>query len=347
MSEVLGRRDGRMGRLTLDRPAAFHALTHGMVTAIDGWLTQWEDDDRIGHVLIEATPSRAFCAGGDVRALYDHAQAGRRQAIADFFRDEYRLNARLARYPKPIVAVMDGTTMGGGVGLGSHVRHPIATEQTVVAMPETRIGFVPDVGGSFILSRAPGETGLHLALTAGQIGPADAILCGFADHLVPSAAIEPLVGALAAAEPEALGSLIAAHAADPGPAPLAAARDWIDRAYAGDDLASILDRLRGIGASEPARAADAIAGNAPVPLAVTLRALRRARALPTLEACLVQEFRTSLASTARPDFVEGVRAAVVDKDRRPRWQPSRIADIDPAEVEGHFVPAAGGDLFMA
>ena len=342
--DVVARREGALGHLTLNRPAAYNALTLDMVRTIDAALDLWEEDPQVAVLLLDGAGDRAFCAGGDIRALYEASRAGLRGPLSDFFRLEYRLNARIARYPKPIVTVMHGMTMGGGIGLGAHASHRIVTERSVLAMPEVRIGFAPDVGGTFLLARAPGELGLHLALTGGRLGPADALLCGLADVHVPGDRLHDLRIALARCRTaDDAGACLSDVGTAPAPGELDAARGWIDRCYAFDAVEDILDALGA--APEPgARAAAAeIAGNAPTSLKVTLQALRDARLLD-LEDCLDREFRVSLSITARPDFVEGVRAAVVDKDRTPRWQPARLADVGRRDVLRHFEPVAGGEL---
>lgn len=342
--DVVARRDGALGHLTLNRPAAHNALTLDMVRTIDAALDLWEEDPGVAAVLVDGAGDRAFCAGGDIRALYDARRAGLHAPLADFFRLEYRLNARIARYPKPIVTVMHGMTMGGGIGLGAHASHRIVTERSALAMPEVRIGFAPDVGGTYLLGRAPGELGLHLALTGGRAGPADALLCGLADVHVPAGRLHDLRTALAGCRTAAdVDARLSAFGTAPAPGGLDAARGWIDRCYGFDAVEDILAALEAAPEAEARAAAAEIAGNAPTSLKVTLQALRDARLLG-LEDCLDREFRVSLSITARPDFVEGVRAAVVDKDRAPRWQPARLSDVSRRDVLRHFEPAEDGDL---
>ncbi len=342
--DVLARREGRVGHLTLNRPAAFNALTLRMVRDIEAALDAWGADPQVAALLLDGAGDRAFCAGGDIRALYEAARMGDDASMSDFFREEYRLNGRIARFPKPIVAVMDGITMGGGIGLGAHASHRVVTERSVLAMPEVKIGFAPDVGGTYLLSHAPGELGLHLALTGGRLAAADALLCGLADVYVPSDRLHDLrVGLAQCSNADEVGACLDVLATSPGSGQLAAARDWIDRCYAFDSVEEILDALQQ--APEPAaRAAAAeIAGNAPTSLKVTLQALRAARQLG-LEACLEREFRVSRSITRQPDFVEGVRAAVVDKDRNPRWQPSRLSEVGRDDVLRHFEAIDGDHL---
>lgn len=342
--DVVARREGTLGHITLNRPAAYNALTLGMVRDIAAALDAWEQDPQVAVLLIDGAGDRAFCAGGDIRALYEAARAGRHDALADFFRDEYRLNGRLARFPKPIVAVMDGMTMGGGIGLGAHAAHRVVTERSILAMPEVRIGFAPDVGGTYLLSRAPGALGFHLALTGGRVGAADAMACGLADAHVPTARLHDLRIALARCRGGAeIRACLAELGTPPAAGQLAAARPWIDRCYGGETAEEILDALRSAPEPDARAAAAEIAGNAPTSVKVTLQALRDARALDLAD-CLDAEFRVSCSITQSPDFVEGVRAAVVDKDRAPRWRPARLSEVGRQEVLRHFAPTPFGEL---
>ncbi|MFE6871732.1 enoyl-CoA hydratase/isomerase family protein [Kitasatospora sp. NPDC057692] len=337
--EVRVRRDGRVGRIVLDRPRALNSLTHGMVLDVRAALEAWAGDDAVRVVVLTGAGERGLCAGGDIRAFHDDAKAGGAGTRA-FFRDEYRLNALIARYPKPYVAVMDGITMGGGVGVSAHGSVRIVTERSVVAMPETRIGLVPDVGGTWLLSRAPGELGTHLALTAASMTAGDALLCGFADHFVPSAALPDLLGELADAPVE---QVLARHTAPAPAAPLAGQRAWIDACYAAGSVEEIAARLTAGGVPEAKQAAEELAERSPTMLKVTLAALRRARAHGSLEESLTQEYRVSCAALAHHDLVEGIRAQVVDKDRNPRWSPATLSGVDERAVSAFFEPPADGD----
>ncbi len=331
---VLFHTDGRTGVVTLNRPRALNALTHPMVIRIDEALAAWADDPAVQQVLIRGAGERGLCAGGDIRAIHDDAKAGN-TASADFWRDEYRLNARIARYPKPYVALMDGITMGGGVGVSAHGSVRIVTERSRVAMPETGIGFVPDVGGTYLLGRAPGELGTHLALTGTAVGAADALLCGLADHFVPSDRLPELTAALAGAPAD---EVLPRYAATPGPGELADRRGWIDHCYAAATVEEIVERLLGQGEPAAKEAAETILAKSPTALKVTLAALRRAAGLGPLERVLVQEFRVSCNALTAPDLVEGIRAQVVDKDRAPRWSPATLAEVSGADVERFFAP---------
>ncbi|MEE7450737.1 3-hydroxyisobutyryl-CoA hydrolase [Methylobacterium radiotolerans] len=333
MSDVIVERVGALGRLRLDRPKALNALTHGMVGEIDRALDRFSADPGIAAVLLTGEGERGLCAGGDLRTLYDSTDL---VAAENFWRDEYRLDARIAQYEKPFVAVMDGITMGGGVGLAGHAAHRIVTDRSRVAMPETGIGYFPDVGGTWLLPRAPGEVGTYLGLTGAPMGAADAIVCNFADALVPSAALPALIEALAALPPDAgdagVGDAIARHARDPGPAPLAEHRAVIDRCFAFDMVDEILSALDADGSDFAAATRKTLLTKAPSSLVLTLCLLRRGRGAPNLEACLEREFHASLAVLAEGDLREGIRAAVIDKDKSPRWNPATLDAVDPARI---------------
>jgi enoyl-CoA hydratase len=329
--------DDGVGRITLDRPRAINALTEPMLAAIGEALDAWRHDDAVRVVLLDGAGERGFCAGADVRALRAEIVAGRRGAAREFFRTEYAVNAAIGEYPKPVVAFMDGVTMGGGLGLGAHAAVRVATERSRIAMPETRIGFTPDVGVSRLLALAPGRAGEHLALGAVTMDAADAIHAGLADHHVLSGRLGDL--ALALTEVAAVGPLTteAVHAvvrrfATPAPrSGLSLNRAVIDEAYAAGTVAGIVDRLRAA-----ARAGDHDAGEwadeldrlSPTALTVTLAAVRRARDLPDLRATLEQEYALACWFVdTQADFVEGVRAQVVDKDRSPAWRPAALTDV--------------------
>ncbi|WP_171163704.1 enoyl-CoA hydratase/isomerase family protein [Streptomyces sp. I05A-00742] len=340
---VLVRTEGRAGYLTLNRPKALNALTHAMVGRVAEALDAWERDPAVETVVITGAGERGLCAGGDIRAIHADARTGG-GASAAFWRDEYRLNARIARYPKPYVAVMDGIVMGGGIGISAHGGVRIVTERSRLAMPETGIGFVPDVGGTYLLALAPGELGTHLALTATTAGPADALLCGLADHFVPSARLPELTAALAH---RAVHDVLPAFVGTAPEGELAAHREWIDHCYAADTVEDILGRLRDSGVTAAKEAAETILAKSPTALKVTLAALRRARALGPLERVLEQEYRVSCAALSSPDLVEGIRAQVIDKDRRPRWTPATLDEVSAGDVERFFAPLGDRELSLA
>ena len=333
--EVLTRVEGGVGILTLNRPSAINSLNHPMVTAMHRVLSDWAGDDEVNAVIVNGAGERGLCAGGDVVAIYHSAKAGGADARAFWF-DEYRLNATISRYPKPYVAMMNGIVMGGGVGVSAHGSVRVVTDTSKIAMPEVGIGFIPDVGGTYLLSRAPGQLGLHAALTGAPFGAGDAIALGFADHYVPQIDLEPFTAMVAAEGAEAA---VTAYTQDPPPSRLAANRAWIDHCYAGETVADIVAALRDHDDQPANDAADLIATRSPIALAVTLASVRRAARLESLEQVLVQEYRVSCASLRSHDLVEGIRAQLVDKDRNPRWSPATLAAVTTDDVEAYFVPA--------
>ncbi|MDT4940335.1 MAG: enoyl-CoA hydratase [Pseudonocardiales bacterium] len=323
---------GGIGRINLDRPRAMNALTHPMVVRVDGALDEWRGDPDVQAVLIDGAGERGLCAGGDIKMFHASALGDGRAAI-DFWTAEYRMNAQLAAYPKPVVALMSGAVLGGGVGISAHCRHRVVTETTSIGMPEVGIGFVPDVGGTWLLGRAPGELGLYLALTGQPVGPGDALLCGLADTFVRSSELLALRAA-----PDAMTLLDAVEkpVGDRPAAPLADQRHWIDECFAAPSAGEIVRALRGHPGVEAKAAADLIETRSPEAVQLTLLAVRHARTLPSLPAALAAELAVSVASLARPDFVEGIRAQVIDKDRTPRWTPSSLDDVDVAQLTDRF-----------
>ncbi|MFF7311725.1 3-hydroxyisobutyryl-CoA hydrolase [Streptomyces sp. NPDC008137] len=344
MTDVLFRTTGRAAHIVLNRPKALNALTHAMVRHIDEALTDWERDPAVETVVITGAGERGLCAGGDIRGIHDDARDGDGSASAAFWRDEYRLNARIARYPKPYVAVMDGIVMGGGVGVSAHGSVRIVTERSRIAMPETGIGFVPDVGGTHLLGLAPGELGTHLALTGTQIGAGDALLCGLADHYAPSEALGRFVDDLAGMP---VREALERHAQPAPEGELAGQRGWIDSCFASDTVEEIVERLLAHGDPAAKETAETLLAKSPTSLKVTLTALRRARRLGSLERVLEQEYRVSCASLTTPDLVEGIRAQVIDKDRDPRWSPATLGEVGDADVERFFAPLGERELGLA
>lgn len=340
---VLVERRGRLGLLTLNRPRAINALTHEMVGLISAALEQWRDDPAVAVVAVVGAGERGLCAGGDVVALYDDCTQGDGLGAAAFWRDEYVMNAAISSYPKPYVAIQDGIVLGGGVGVSAHGSHRIVTERTRIGFPETTIGYVPDVGATWLLSRAPGELGTSLALSSESIGAADAILVGFADSFVPAERISELLAAL---ESEDADSAIARFAADAPEGRLEAQRSWIDAAFAKGSVTEILRALYENGAEDCIALAEEIDRKSPIALAVTLESVRRARSLPSLKDALIQEYRVSRHSSATHDFAEGIRAQLIDKDRNPRWKPSSHAEVSAADVETFFAVPSDGDLVL-
>jgi enoyl-CoA hydratase len=335
--EVLSRVDSGVGLITLNRPKAINSLNQRMVDALGAVLTRWESDDAVRAVVLSGAGERGLCAGGDVVAVYDSARKDGVD-VRRFWRDEYLLNGQIGRFGKPYVSLMDGIVMGGGVGVSAHANTRVVTDTSKVAMPEVGIGFVPDVGGAFLLSRAPGALGLHAALTGAPFSGSDAIAMGFADHYVPHGELDAFTAAIVA---DGVESALARHAVEPPPSALAAQRDWIDECFSGDTVQDIVRALRahkGPGA-EPAReAADLIATRSPIAVSVALRAVRRAAKLETLEDVLIQDYRVSSASARSHDLVEGIRAQIIDKDRNPKWSPATLAAVTAADVDAYFKP---------
>ncbi|WP_164234685.1 enoyl-CoA hydratase/isomerase family protein [Microbacterium hydrocarbonoxydans] len=329
--KILVRTEGALGRLTLNRPEAINALDQEMIRLMSEALEAWREDTDVQIVLIDGAGERGMCAGGDVRALHTQIVEGRLGDTAEFFRAEYALDAMIAEYPKPVVAFADGITMGGGIGLAGHAAIRIVTERSKLAMPETRIGFTPDVGGTWLLGRAPGRFGEYFGLTGSTMSAADALHLGFADYFVPSDRLDTLRDALAyRADPTGPAEIVLLFDETPEPSMLPAARAWIDEAFSADTVAEIVERLRAQGTTDAAAAVDLLESLAPTGLSVTLDAIREARGMPGLREALEGEYRRVMwFVTQHPDLVEGIRAQVVDKDRNPRWDPPTIADLAP------------------
>lgn len=334
---IVARQKGNLGHVTLNRPKAINALTLGMIGAIDDLLDEWTADPNVCAVLIDGAGERGLCAGGDIRFLYESVRSGHPEQADRFLHSEYTLNARIARLSKPYIAIMDGLVMGGGVGVSAHGSVRIVTERTRLAMPEVGIGFVPDIGSTHLLSVAPGELGTHAALTGESLSAADAILCGLADHHVPSDRLPALLEALSICTDAAdIGRCVALHATRPPVGRLAADANWIDACYRHDTVQAILEALSAYPGAAAQAAAERIAGKCPTSLIVTLQALRQGRRLGRLDACLEQEYRLATGLLRQPDFAEGVRAAIIDKDRKPAWMPATLAGINPERIDALF-----------
>lgn len=331
MADVDVRIEGRVGRITLARPEALNALNRPMMDAIDGALMRWAGDESVAMVVIDAEGDRAFCAGGDIAELYRRTKEGDFAFSRDFWRDEYRMNARIKNYPKPYVALMDGITMGGGVGLSAHGSHRIVTERSMVAMPECAIGLIPDVGGTFLLGKAPGRLGEFLGLTGTRMAAADAILAGFADRFVLSAAIPDLIAALVeTGDPAAIE-----HAAQTPPdGDLARHRDSIDLLFAHDSVPAIASAIEQETASEWRDSVrQALGKGSALAMHCTLRMVHEARGMDQLEQALAMEYRYTWRSLEEGEFMEGIRAAVIDKDRQPQWAKSGLGDVTSGDVD--------------
>jgi enoyl-CoA hydratase len=353
--DILFGREGNVATVTLNRPHALNAFTLDMYRRFDPMLRAWADDPGIRAVLIRGAGERAFCAGGDVRAIYEAGRgiSGDRALTAVFFREEYELIGRIHRYPKPYVAIIDGITMGGGAGVSVNGAYRIATERTMLAMPETGIGLFPDVGATRFLNLCPGQLGRYLGLTGARVGAEDAVYCGFATHFVPGERISALIAALAQTDRQEhpVEQILAGFAADPGPAPIARHLPAIDRCFAGTTVEAILDALEreaaaGGGGPDAEWAAATRAGlltKSPTSLKITLHQLILGRGF-NIEEALILEYRLTQHVMAGHDFYEGVRAVLVDKDQQPRWDPPTLAGVDDATVESYFAPLGENEI---
>jgi len=342
--DLIVRRERALARITLNRPQALNALTLDMGVAITKLLRAWADDPQVGAVMLDGAGERAFCAGGDIRALYDAAKA--KDPLPErFWSDEYHLDVMIARCRKPVIAVMDGLVMGGGVGLSAHAAHRVVTERSAVAMPEVGIGFFPDVGAAFLLARAPGYLGTYLMLTGERIGAADAIYCGLADINIAAQRLAELPVALAdCRRDDEVRARLMAISTPPAPGKLQAARPWIDSSFAADTVEEIAARLAA-STIEDARAALAtMRTKSPTSLKVALRNIRSALSFRRVEESFQQDYRIALACIAGHDFIEGIRATIVDKDRKPAWRPATIESVTPEIVERHFKPVGALEL---
>ena len=335
MSEVHIRTQGRAGRITLTRPEALNALSYEMSLAILDALDSWADDDGVALVILDAEGGRAFCAGGDLARIHADATGNKGRETVEFWRHEYELNDRIATYRKPVVVFMQGFVMGGGVGLAGHASHRIAGETTQIAMPECTIGLIPDVGGSFLLSRAPGRMGEFLGLTGARMGAADALRAGFADLHIPEAQWATLKSDLCET-----GSTdgLANKATTAMDGPLATAQAMIDRAFSADDVPSIAAALETEEGDVAEAARKALGRNSPLAMHTSLRVIRRARAFETVRQAIALEFRAAARSLLEGDFVEGIRAQIIDKDRTPRWRHASLDAVKEADVDAMLRP---------
>jgi enoyl-CoA hydratase/carnithine racemase len=328
---VIAQRDGRVGRIVLNRPEALNALDLAMIRTCTGALEAWREDPHVHAVLIEGAGDRAFCAGGDIRALRQYTLDGEHHRAETFFREEYALNLMIATYPKPYIALIDGICMGGGIGVSVHAPYRVATEHASFAMPETAIGFFPDIGATFFLPRLPGQVGTYLGLTGARMQGADAVHAGLATHFLPRSQMPSLSRALAVDGPGALAS----HTAPLPPFSLAAHRAAIDQCFGGEGMGEIMRRLEELNDDWAARTLTTLRTVSPSALCWTLMAIRRGADM-TLPQCQVAELALTRTTMRHPDFSEGVRAMVVDKDRKPNWQPARIEDVDAGAIAAMF-----------
>jgi len=337
--DLLFEQRGPLVLVTLNRPQALNALTHEMALALEKRLRQYEDDSDVEAIVVRGAGDRAFCAGGDIRRLYDTGRAGEAYPY-NFYRDEYRLNASIFHYPKPYVALIDGIDMGGGVGVSVHGSHRVVTERLNFAMPETGIGLFPDVGGSHFLPRLPGEIGVYMAMTGARLKAADAVYAGVGDAYVPSDRLDDLVTALGDAPfhrgaRTAVGRTISEFAVDPGPSDIEALRERIDAAFDKATVEEIIASLEQAGDDWAMKTVATMRGKSPTSMKVALRAIRQG-AEHDFHDCMIMEYRIANGCIAGHDFYEGVRAVVIDKDQAPKWQPAGLEEVTDTAVDRYF-----------
>jgi len=337
VSDIHIRIDDRAGRITLDRPDALNALSYGMALQIEAAIDDWRHAD-IDLVMIDAVGNRAFCAGGDIADMYRSGQEGDLAYGRKFWADEYRLNAKLFAYPKPIVTFLQGFTMGGGVGIGCHASHRIVGETSQIAMPECGIGLVPDVGGSMILARCAGHLGVYLGLTATRMGPADAIHAGFADGFVPQADWAALKTALVAGDTK----VISYKTPPAGVLPSLLAD--IDQHFAAATLVGIAQSLAADGSAFAAKTQKAMDRHAPLAMACSMQIIRALDPAASIREALDLEYRFTYRAVAQGDFIEGIRAAIIDKDRTPKWAHPAIADVTKDDIKQMLAPLGADGL---
>jgi enoyl-CoA hydratase len=345
-SEILCEVRGAAGMVILDRPKALNALNLPMVRELARALEAWENDSQVERIVVTSTSEKAFCAGGDIRALHDLGRAGRQDEMLAFWGEEYILNAHIKRYPKPYVALIDGIVMGGGVGISLHGSHRVAGDRYLFAMPEVGIGFFPDVGATHALPRLPGAAGIYLALTGDRVGAADALAIGLATHAVPSARMAELAEALT--RREALEDILAGFSHDPGQPKLAAERRTIAECFGAASLPEILGRLdnaAAAGSEFAGKLRQTLAVKSPTSVAIAFEQMRRGAGMDFAEA-MRTEFRIVSRIAHGHDFYEGVRAVVIDKDHAPQWRPASIDALDPAVIEAYFAPLGAAELAL-
>jgi enoyl-CoA hydratase len=346
-AEIICERQGEAGVITLNRPRALNALNLTMVREMRRALDAWAQDPGVTRVIVQGAGEKAFCAGGDIRRLTELGQTGQREEALSFWREEYQLNVRIKRYPKPYVALIDGIVMGGGVGLSLHAPYRVAGERYLFAMPEVSIGFFPDVGATYALPRVPGQAGMYLALTGERIKRADAMMLGLATHAVDGARMDALRQALVAGE--TVDEALSRASVDPGPAPLAAERALIEACFSAESVPAVLNRLDEAarsGSDFAARTAEVIRTKSPMSLNIAFEQVRRGGSL-TFEEAMKVEFRIVSRISQGHDFYEGVRAVLIDKDGQPQWSPASLDAIDRAAVEGHFSDLGAQELEIA
>ena len=342
MSDIHCRREGKIGRITLQRPRALNALTYAMIAEIERSVDSWRRDREVNFVMIDGVGDRAFCAGGDIQDMYDTATQGDFEYGRRFWRDEYRLNAKIFGFPKPWVAFMQGFTMGGGVGVSCHGSHRVVCENSVVAMPECGIGLVPDVGGSLLLARAPGRIGEYLGTTGTRMGPADSIYAGFADYFAPNECWEEIKAELVETGDVSILDNRCSTSAPGGVLP--ERQGIVDRHFGGETIADILRSMAASPDEFTTETRKALFRNCPLSVACCIEIIHRVRGSDTIARALKEEFRFTSRSAEHGDFVEGIRAAVIDRDRKPRWRHSDIDAVSDLDVVRMLMPLGDSDL---
>ncbi|MEE4012599.1 enoyl-CoA hydratase/isomerase family protein [Roseibium sp. FZY0029] len=339
--EILFQKRGKAGFVILNRPKALNAINHAMVLAMAAQLTRWADDPEIAHVVVTGAGDKAFCAGGDIRSIYDARMSGQMDGLGAFFRDEYILNAQIKAYPKPYIALINGIVMGGGVGVSVHGSHRIGTEKTLFAMPETGIGFFPDVGGTYFLPRMPRSSGIYCALSAGRLKQGDALATGVLTHAVSEATLADLERDLETADD--IGAVLAPYLVTPENGPVAESFDLIDETFSASSVEEILSRLEKSGSDFAGKAAAAIRQKSPTSVLIAFEQMKRGGQL-SFNDCMKLEYRIVSRILKGTEFYEGIRAVLVDKDQDPKWSPSQISQVDSAELASYFEEPADGDL---
>lgn len=334
-AEVIVARSGAAGQITLNRPKALNALTHGMVKDISAALASWAADADVTRVLVKGAGERAFCAGGDIRVVHDLGRAGKLDEALPFFRDEYIMNQMIKRYAKPYVSLLDGIVMGGGVGVSVHGSHRVAGDRYAFAMPEVSIGFFPDVGGTYALPRLPFHAGTYLALTGQRIGRADALALGLVTHAVASVDLPAVEAELAAGAD--IEATLKKYEAVTEIAPLLAHRETIERIFALPDVPAIMAALERDGGDFARTTLATMRAKSPTSMALALEQMRRGKDLE-FEDAMTLEMRIVTRVLQGEEFYEGVRAVIIDKDQAPKWHPATIAEVDPAAIQRYFAP---------
>lgn len=339
MSDIHIRQTGKAGRITLTRPQALNAMTYEMCMGIGEALDEWQNDDSVSIIVIDAQGSKSFCAGGDIADLYKTGKAGDFAYGQKFWADEYRINAKIKNYSKPYIAIMDGIVMGGGVGISAHGSHRIVTENTMFAMPECGIGLVPDVGGNYFLSRAQGSIGEYLSATGARLNASDCIYAGIADSFVPEDELPQLIGQL---EQSGDPTCIEEFTRECVPGDLALNQKTIDNHFSKENAVEIIRSLEADGDDWETNAAKLMRRNCPLSVACAIEIVREARNAQTIEEVLKLEYRFTHRSMSHGDFIEGIRAQIIDKDRKPKWQPATLEELTHNQIKS-MLQSLGGD----